>query len=220
MLMKFEEIPIRDRLVVSVFSIEIESVGCWIVKFRKTGVIVNNRFVRVDCFNVWSPVLLLIPFLRSDLTLDSFPFVLTRQGSHPEHRSGRFDHLQELCFVRAHDGRRFHAERRSEQRPVEHDWPHRSFGFVPLQVVTGMRFTKHSSCGSAVKADSVAKLGQSTAAESWMAVEETRYFFWWDGLYLLYLLFVVVTVLVSVDTWEPSSNGHDYFSYPNITSIF
>eukprot|EP00598_Pedospumella_elongata_P001231 CAMPEP_0184969754 /NCGR_PEP_ID=MMETSP1098-20130426/2429_1 /TAXON_ID=89044 /ORGANISM="Spumella elongata, Strain CCAP 955/1" /LENGTH=526 /DNA_ID=CAMNT_0027491567 /DNA_START=109 /DNA_END=1689 /DNA_ORIENTATION=+ len=43
MLMKFEEIPNRDRLVVNVFSIEIESVGCWIVKFRKTGVIVNNR---------------------------------------------------------------------------------------------------------------------------------------------------------------------------------
>jgi len=48
--MKFEEIPNRDRLVVNVFSIEIESVGCWIVKFRKTGVIVNNRFVRAVCF--------------------------------------------------------------------------------------------------------------------------------------------------------------------------
>jgi len=43
MLMKFEDIPNRDRLKLGVFSIEIESVGCWIVKFRKSGVLVNNR---------------------------------------------------------------------------------------------------------------------------------------------------------------------------------
>lgn len=54
MLMKFEEIPNRDRLVVNVFSIEIESVGCWIVKFRKTGVIVNNRYILMPCLDLLS----------------------------------------------------------------------------------------------------------------------------------------------------------------------
>lgn len=43
LLMKFEEIPNRDKLKVNVFLIEIENVGGWILKFRKSGVIVNNR---------------------------------------------------------------------------------------------------------------------------------------------------------------------------------
>lgn len=43
MLMKFDDIPLRDKLIVNVFLIEIENVGGWILKFRKSGVIINNR---------------------------------------------------------------------------------------------------------------------------------------------------------------------------------
>jgi hypothetical protein len=42
--MKFEDIPDRDKLKVNVFLVDIENVGAWVLKFRKTGVIINNRY--------------------------------------------------------------------------------------------------------------------------------------------------------------------------------
>jgi hypothetical protein len=43
MLMKFDDIPDRDKYKLATFLIDIENTGAWVVKFRKTGVIVNNR---------------------------------------------------------------------------------------------------------------------------------------------------------------------------------
>lgn len=43
LLMKFDEIPDRDKFKVNVFLVDIEGVGAWVVKFRKSGVIINNR---------------------------------------------------------------------------------------------------------------------------------------------------------------------------------
>ena len=41
--MKFDEIPSRDKFKVNVFLLEIEHYGGWIVKFRKSGLVINNR---------------------------------------------------------------------------------------------------------------------------------------------------------------------------------
>lgn len=41
--MKFDDIPDRDKLKLGVFLIEIDGIGGWILKFRQTGVIINNK---------------------------------------------------------------------------------------------------------------------------------------------------------------------------------
>lgn len=105
------------------------------------------------------------------------PLVPAQQRSHPEHHSGCFNHLQKLRFLCAYDGRRLHAERRNEQRPVEHDRSHRSFGFVPKQMAASVRSAEHSPGGSTFKTSEVTQFGQSTATEGRMAAKEARYLF-------------------------------------------
>jgi hypothetical protein len=58
--MKFDDIPNRDKFKLNVFLLEIEGVGGWFLKFRKTGVIVNNRYQHNS---VWSFIESIVVFL-------------------------------------------------------------------------------------------------------------------------------------------------------------